>query len=125
MNFTNAMEEMYRKIGISAEAIRLGERAEEACAAHFAEIDWVFLTNRSSMQTGYRRQEALARIRDFAEGYLDWMESDLETTYRERYDDLHMLFGAVCCLSELQLALPGEIRTTIPMKNVLDRRPFI
>ena len=93
--------------------------------AHFAEIDWVFLTNRSSMQTGYRRQEALARIRDFAEGYLDWMESDLETTYRERYDDLHMLFGAVCCLSELQLALPGEIRTTIPMKNVLDRRPFI
>ena len=93
--------------------------------AHFAEIDWVFLTNRSSMQTGYRRQEALARIRDFAEGYLDWMESDLETTYRQRYDDLHMLFGAVCCLSELQLALPGEIRTTIPMKNVLDRRPFI
>ena len=94
-------------------------------SAHFAEIDWVFLTNRSSMQTGYRRKEALSRIRDFAEGYLDWMESDIETAYRERFDDLHMLFGSVCCLSELQLALPGEIRTARPMKNVLDRRPFI
>ncbi len=35
------------------------------------------------------------------------------------------LFGAVCCLAELQLALPGEIISSVPLKNVLDRRPFI
>ena len=40
-------------------------------------------------------------------------------------NDLHMLFGAVCAVSELQLALPGEIESTVPLKNVLDRRPFV
>ena len=35
------------------------------------------------------------------------------------------LIGAVCALAELQLALPGKIETTVPLKIVLDRRPFI
>ena len=43
----------------------------------------------------------------------------------EGLNDLHMLFGAVCAIVELQLALPGKIETTVPLKNVLDRRPFI
>ena len=43
----------------------------------------------------------------------------------EGMNDLHMLFGAVCALAELQLALPGYIETDVPMKIVLDRRPFI
>ena len=40
-------------------------------------------------------------------------------------NDLHALFGAVCCLAELQAALPGEITSEKPLKLVLDRRPFI
>ena len=40
-------------------------------------------------------------------------------------NDLHALFGAVCALAELQLALPGELRSSVPLRNVLDRRPFI
>lgn len=40
-------------------------------------------------------------------------------------DDLHMTFGALCAVAELQLALPGEIRTPRPLLLVLDRRPFI
>lgn len=36
-----------------------------------------------------------------------------------------MLFGAMCAVVELQLALPGKIETTVPLKNVLNRRPFI
>ena len=40
-------------------------------------------------------------------------------------NDLHALFGALCCLADLQTALPGLIRTERPPKLVLDRRPFI
>ena len=91
----------------------------------FAEIDWVFIVNRASMQTGYRREEVKELIREFAERYLDYLEEDIENAYKTHFDDLHMLFGAMCAVAEMQLALPGEIKSTIPLKNVLDRRPFI
>lgn len=92
--------------------------------AGFMEIDWVFSLNRATMQTGYRRQEALELMLDFAEKFIPQMENtDTETD--EYWNDLHMLFGAVCCLAELQIALPGKLRSTYPLKQVLDRRPFI
>jgi len=36
-----------------------------------------------------------------------------------------MLFGAACAVAELQIALPGEIKSAYPLKQILDRRPFI
>ncbi len=63
-------------------------------------------------------------MRDFAEKYFDFIES-IDTETHETFNDIHALFGTVCCLSELQFALPGEVKTTFPLKNVLDRRPFI
>lgn len=90
----------------------------------FMEIDWVFCMNRASRQTAHRFDEVKALLRDFAQSYIPWLESlDAETD--EGFNDLHMLFGAVCALAELQQALPGTIETTVPLKNVLDRRPFI
>ncbi len=91
----------------------------------FADIDWVFIVNRASMQTGYRREEVKELLRDFSEIILNYLENDIENQYKTKFDDLHMLFGAMCAVAELQLALPGEIKSTIPLKNVLDRRPFI
>ena len=90
----------------------------------FREIDWVFPINRATWQIGYRREEAKELMRDFAVKYTEYLDS-LDIEKDDGFNDLHMLFGAMCCLSELQLALPGEIFTTKPMKNVLDRRPFI
>ncbi len=90
----------------------------------FSEIDWVFAINRASRDTGYRRAEVLDCIRDFAQKYFDFIEG-IDTEKHEGFNDLHMLFGAVCAITEIQLALPGEVKTTIPLKNVLDRRPFI
>ena len=90
----------------------------------FAEIDWIFCMNRASRQTAYRREEVKDYLRKFAEGYFAWLNSiDVDT--HEGFNDLHALFGTVCALAELQLALPGEVLTTVPLKNVLDRRPFI
>lgn len=91
----------------------------------FNEVDWLFLINRASMQTGHRREEAKECMRDFASGYISFIEEDLPVAYKTKFDDLHILFGVTCALSELQIALPGEIKSTIPLKNVLDRRPFI
>ncbi len=93
-------------------------------SAGFAEIDWVYALNRAARQEGYRVEEAKACLRDFAKFYIDNLnKNDFE--HNERWNDLHMLFGTVCALAELQAALPGEIITDYPLKLVLDRRPFI
>ena len=90
----------------------------------FREIDWVFALNRATMQCGYRREEALELLRDFAGKFIPAMEAlDIETD--ERWNDLHLLFGTLCAIAELQIALPGELRSKFPLKQVLDRRPFI
>lgn len=90
----------------------------------FMEIDWVFAINRASRQTAHRFDEVKALLADFADDFIPWMDS-LDPETDDAMNDLHMLFGAVCALSEVQLALPGVIESTIPLKNVLDRRPFI
>lgn len=90
----------------------------------FSEIDWVFALNRASWQTGHRYQERTEVLMDFAEKYIAYLESvDMDTD--PSWNDLHLLFGMVCALSELQLALPGVIRSEYPLRQVLDRRPFI
>lgn len=90
----------------------------------FAEIDWVFALNRAMRQSPHRFDEAKARIREFAAKFIGFIES-LDFDTNEGINDLHCLFGATCCLAELQTALPGEIVSTRPMRLVLDRRPFI
>jgi len=90
----------------------------------FMEIDWVFCMNRASRQTTHRFEEVKALLWDFAQDFIPWLDS-LDEETDDGLNDLHMHFGAVCAIVELQLALPGKIETTVPLKNVLDRRPFI
>lgn len=90
----------------------------------FREIDWIFAVNRATRQTSHRFDEAKEALRDCAEGFLAYLEG-LDEKTDDCLNDLHMLFGAVCALAELQLALPGEYQSEVPLKNVLDRRPFI
>lgn len=92
--------------------------------ADFKEIDWVFTLNRAVMQTGYRFQESRELLRDFAGTYIPQLEAT-DIAADESWNDLHRLFGAVCAIAELQIALPGELRCAYPLKQVLDRRPFI
>lgn len=98
--------------------------ADFAREVGFKEIDWVFCMNRASRQTPHRFHEVKDLLWDFAQKFIPWMES-LDEETDDGLNDLHMLFGAVCAIVELQLALPGKIETTVPLKNVLDRRPFI
>ncbi len=92
--------------------------------ANFREIDWVYTMNRASRQTTHRFDEVKTLLADFAGGFLRWLDEQDADTHDE-LNDLHMLFGAMCAVAELQIALPGMIESDYPMKNVLDRRPFI
>ncbi len=90
----------------------------------FMEIDWIFALNRAMRQTPHRWQQAHDRLLDMADRFIPWMES-LDAGQHDGFNDLHMLFGAVCALAELQRALPGHIASRRPLRLVLDRRPFI
>ncbi len=90
----------------------------------FLQIDWVFAINRASRQTAYRFDEVRELISDFAGKYLRYLCS-IDYKTNDRFNDLHCLFGMVCCLAELQAIMPGRIITEKPLKLVLDRRPFI
>lgn len=90
----------------------------------FAEIDWVYCLNRASRQTSYRFEECKNALQKFAKGFVEYLDGIDENTH-DGFNDLHMLFGTVCCLAELQQALPGMIKSKKPLKLVLDRRPFI
>lgn len=90
----------------------------------FLQVDWVYCITRALRQCGHRYQECVDTIEDFAKNYL---EALLKEDYKmsDRFNDLHSLFGAMCCVAELQQFLPGSIKTDKPLKLVLDRRPFI
>lgn len=98
--------------------------ARFGCEVGFMEIDWVFCMNRASRQTPHRFEEVKSLLEDFAQSFIAYLEG-LDEKTDDEFNDLHMLFGAICALSELQLALPGKIESSVPLKNVLDRRPFI
>ena len=91
----------------------------------FVEIDWLYCINRSRRQAPtYRTDEVQAAIEKFATIFTDYLLS-VDTKTDDGVNDLHMLFGAMCALAELQAALPGVIVTDKPLRLVLNRRPFI
>ena len=90
----------------------------------FIDVDVVYCLTRAMRQTPYKFWEGKDALRKYAHDYIAMMEA-IDYEHDDQFNDLHMLFGAVCCLAELQSALPGEIVTSKPLKLVLDRRPFI
>lgn len=89
----------------------------------FVDIDWVFCMTRAHRQTPHRWDEVEKCLEEAAVRMTDMWLGNIEE--RKGYNDLHAVFGSVCCLAELQSAMRGKILTDKPMKLVLDRRPFI
>ena len=90
----------------------------------FAEIDWIFCVNRSLRQSGHRMTDCHRAIERLGRSLVDFVHS-LDPRTDDALNDLHLLFGTLCALAELQQARPGLVRTDRPLKLVLDRRPFI
>lgn len=91
---------------------------------NFIEVDWIYCMNRASRYTSHRYEEVKEALREMGRAYVDFL-GGIDEKSHDRFNDLHMLFGAVCALAELQAALPGEFTTDKPLKLVLNRRPFI
>lgn len=89
----------------------------------FIQIDWVYCLTRAMQQTPHRFCEAMECLEEFAVNFFENWETRDYTTHN--INDLHALFGSVCCMAELQRALRGKIYSETPLKLVLDRRPFI
>lgn len=104
----------------------VGRRMKNGVAkkCDFIDVDVVYSLSRAMRQTPHRFREAKEALETFAEEYIA-MFNGIDYAGDESFNDLHTLFGAVCCLAELQSALPGKILTTKPLRLVLDRRPFI
>ncbi|MDR1283560.1 MAG: hypothetical protein LBK99_22470 [Opitutaceae bacterium] len=99
-----------------------------ATVVSFSDIDWVYCLTRAVRQCGHRFGEVHVALHEFAMDYCDFLSGLVRIAEERRtppFEDMHMLFGALCALAELQTALPGVIRTKNPLRLVLDRRPFI
>jgi len=99
-------------------------RPKFTASCGFIDIDIVYCFTRAMRQTPHRFYEIKETLEEFADKYIEMM-FNIDYQSNKYFNDLHCLFGAVCCLAELQAALPGKIITSKPLKLVLDRRPFI
>lgn len=90
----------------------------------FLPVDWVYCISRARRQAPHRFNECTEALTDFAERLTGHLKS-LDPETHDGINDLHGLFGVLCCLAELQQALPGFIKSEKPLRLVLDRRPFI
>ncbi len=89
----------------------------------FLDIDWAFTLNRAANQCGHRLGEVKDALRKFAKDYTDYLLSSDET--EPQWNDIHLCFGAMCAVTELQCALPGKITSHRSLRQILERRPFI
>lgn len=90
----------------------------------FLEVDWIYCITRACRQTNHRFDDCQKVLKEFAVNYINFLNG-INAEKHDGFNDLHMLFGTVCALAELQQALPGFLHTKKPLKLVLDRRPFI
>lgn len=91
---------------------------------NFIEMDWIYCLSRASRQNPHRFWECREVLLHFADSYIEYLLA-LHPESDDGWNDLHMLFGAVCALAELQQTLYGHFPSQYPLRLVLDRRPFI
>lgn len=90
----------------------------------YAELDWIYCLHRADRQSGAQHAEVQRTLEEFAREYAAYLFS-LDADSDAGLNDLHQLLGAVSALAELQRAAPGLLRSSPPLRLVLDRRPFI
>lgn len=88
------------------------------------DIDFTYLLARVQRRAGTRFEETQEILKEIADGLITQLLA-MDTKKSETLNDLNTLFAIVCALAVLQDALPGYIRTSKPLKLVLDKRPFL
>lgn len=106
------------------QAYRDGACIDFAKEVGWADIDFTYLLARVQRRTGTRFEETQTILREIADGLIGQL-LQMDPATSETLNDLNTLFAIVCALAVLQDALPGYIRTSKPLKLVLDVRPFL
>lgn len=88
------------------------------------DIDLAYLLARVQRRAGTRYEETQQILHEIADGLISQLLR-MDPATDEKLNDLNTLFAIVCALAVLQDALPGYIRTSRPLKLVLDVRPFL
>lgn len=105
-------------------AYREGVCIDFAREVGWADIDFAYLVARVQRRAGERFEESQQILREIADGLISQLLA-MNPETSETLNDLNTLFAIVCALAVLQDALPGYIRTSVPLKLVLDIRPFL
>ena len=105
-------------------AYREGACIDFAKEVGWADIDFAYLMARVQRRAGERFDESQQILREIADGLIGQLQQ-MDPLTSETLNDLNTLFAIVCALAVLQDALPGYIRTSVPLKLVLDIRPFL
>lgn len=93
-------------------------------AIGWPDIDFSYMLARVQRRAGTHYQEVTEILKEIADGLISQLLA-LDSKTSETLNDLNTLFAIVCALAVLQDALPGYIRTSKPLKLVLDKRPFL
>ncbi len=105
-------------------AIDIMELNWELFAVHlgYMELDWIYCLHRCKRLTAHRHEEVDQVLRHFTGRFVQFLRTKANAG---SFNDLHMVLGSICALAELQQALPGLLRSRRPLRQVLDRRPFV
>lgn len=106
------------------QAYREGACMDFSKAVGWPDIDFTYLLARVQRRAGSRFEETQEILKEIADGLISQLLA-MNPEESETLNDLNTLFAIVCALAVLQDALPGYIRTSKPLKLVLDKRPFL
>lgn len=85
-------------------------------------LPWVMILSRSLRRTAHRHEEAMQQLQRFLPAYLDYLR---DQTRSESHTRLVRLQWDLSTLAELQMVLPGQLKTRRPLRQILDRHPFL
>ena len=106
------------------DAYRRGACIDFSAQIGWPDIDFTYMLARVQRRAGERFREVQDILKEITDGFVgQLLKLDCRTS--ETLNDLNTLFAVVCALAVLQEALPGYLRTSRPLKLVLDKRPFL
>lgn len=84
-------------------------------------IDYTYLLVHASRRSGKRHEECQSIIRELADRLMGMVLNDNNALF----DDMNTMLAVISAIAVMQDAIPGLIKTSVPLQLILNRRPFI
>jgi hypothetical protein len=85
-------------------------------------LPWIFCLCRSMRQSAHRHEEVRQVLIRFVPDYLKYLQAQIQA---DHFQSPQQIQWDLAALAELQLALPSRLQSDHPLRQVLDRTPFI